>query len=892
MNACIVIGNERIIHYPDNITLWEGKFMRTRRFIAAAMAAALTLTAAPAYSLNGIQFSIPASAVGSEEELELWTDGNGLYYDCGSSVATLIKAEGVSGDLVITDANGLDVNTIEEGAFLNCNDVTSITIPDTVVWISPQEFLNCKALKDIWFEGTLYEWNNLIVHPYIPEGVTLHCRSTEDGYVTPNIIDVRFENISGEPVTGIEAAIGFNGSYDSPYAGWRSGEGTASFAVPQDPGEGQYTIRHDAAMYYCVYTDSSTGIGFEDGQTRYSKTIVVDHDNAVTLDELFEDGNYLTEGKSIVVCITGQNIALGGTDNGVMSYQCLRREEDQAFYRLTANKPGNFELIINSDDRDEAESRGFEVTPADEEAMPTRCGGAKLVEAPDTELTPGQSTTMEVWGYSYQPKIYVKEPGSDTWTLDEDGEYIALEEWTVNGEYTTYRLTAIQPCTAKVEFYLPNFGASVKPDLEITVKAQDDLDLENLVCYTGANVVTEPETELVIGQTTTMTIFGGHYKPYVKVYNPETDEWVVDEDGEYVHFEVAGYDGWDTTFKLQALKACRAEVVFYIDMYYHYDSSGVFLDITGEPMEATAPVEEPGQKYEDGEIVKMPQTELAVDQATTMTVYGEAEDLTVKVYGRADDWTADISGDFIKVEKISSEGDLTTYCITPKKACRATLIFGKPDSGNAIDFRIFEGNPIASVQPTEPQAIGQCHGGTKLVKITDTELSVGESTTVITDGVSSLNCDPDGSDNFLYMDICNADGTYTIDKAYEYFDIERISSDNGYTEFRITAKRPCRAKMIVYLSLVGRNEEWDTAINVTGEASAAAAASGVKGDANGDGKVTVADSVTVLQFISNQYKYPMTESAKILADIDGQKGISGGDAIAIQQVDAGVMELD
>ena len=62
----------------------------------------------------------------------------------------------------------------------------------------------------------------------------------------------------------------------------------------------------------------------------------------------------------------------------------------------------------------------------------------------------------------------------------------------------------------------------------------------------------------------------------------------------------------------------------------------------------------------------------------------------------------------------------------------------------------------------------------------------------------------------------------------------------------------------------------------------------MKGDANTDGKVNVADSVTVLQFIANQYKYPMTDGAKILADVDGIDGITGGDAIAIQKLDAGV----
>ena len=62
----------------------------------------------------------------------------------------------------------------------------------------------------------------------------------------------------------------------------------------------------------------------------------------------------------------------------------------------------------------------------------------------------------------------------------------------------------------------------------------------------------------------------------------------------------------------------------------------------------------------------------------------------------------------------------------------------------------------------------------------------------------------------------------------------------------------------------------------------------VKGDANGDGKVNVSDAVTVLQYIANQSKYPMNDSGKAAADCDGEPGITGGDALAIQRIDAGI----
>jgi len=59
------------------------------------------------------------------------------------------------------------------------------------------------------------------------------------------------------------------------------------------------------------------------------------------------------------------------------------------------------------------------------------------------------------------------------------------------------------------------------------------------------------------------------------------------------------------------------------------------------------------------------------------------------------------------------------------------------------------------------------------------------------------------------------------------------------------------------------------------------------GDANGDGKVTVSDSVAVLQYICNRSKYDLTDTGKANADIvDAGEGITGDDAIAIQKIDA------
>jgi hypothetical protein len=77
---------------------------------------------------------------------------------------------------------------------------------------------------------------------------------------------------------------------------------------------------------------------------------------------------------------------------------------------------------------------------------------------------------------------------------------------------------------------------------------------------------------------------------------------------------------------------------------------------------------------------------------------------------------------------------------------------------------------------------------------------------------------------------------------------------------------------------------------VTGSTDAPAAAT-LYGDANVDQKVNVSDAVAVLQFIANASKYKLEGAGLANADCDGESGITGGDAIAIQKADAGLVLL-
>ncbi|HOR21096.1 MAG TPA: hypothetical protein PLY43_00075, partial [Ruminococcus sp.] len=64
------------------------------------------------------------------------------------------------------------------------------------------------------------------------------------------------------------------------------------------------------------------------------------------------------------------------------------------------------------------------------------------------------------------------------------------------------------------------------------------------------------------------------------------------------------------------------------------------------------------------------------------------------------------------------------------------------------------------------------------------------------------------------------------------------------------------------------------------------------GDATEDGKVDLQDAVAILQNVALPAKYPLTEKGAKQADVDGKDGLSGIDALVIQQVDAKLVKQE
>ena len=94
---------------------------------------------------------------------------NGIRYSLKDGVATVIsQPQTIKGDIVIADninykGTQFIVTSIDRGAFGGCDDLTSITIPDSVTFIGEYAFRNCSTLETIYYKGTAEDWEKISI---------------------------------------------------------------------------------------------------------------------------------------------------------------------------------------------------------------------------------------------------------------------------------------------------------------------------------------------------------------------------------------------------------------------------------------------------------------------------------------------------------------------------------------------------------------------------------------------------------------------------------------------------------------------------------------------------------------------------------------------------------
>ena len=102
---------------------------------------------------------------------ENWINGI-LYLD-----NHIIKAKDtVNGELIIKDGTVSIVNN----AFENCDNISVIIIPNSVIHIGDYAFSDCSSITDIYYMGTEEEWSNISIGYYNSylTGVTIHYNFT------------------------------------------------------------------------------------------------------------------------------------------------------------------------------------------------------------------------------------------------------------------------------------------------------------------------------------------------------------------------------------------------------------------------------------------------------------------------------------------------------------------------------------------------------------------------------------------------------------------------------------------------------------------------------------------------------------------------------------------
>lgn len=243
-------------------------------------------------------------------------------------------------------------------------------------------------------------------------------------------------------------------------------------------------------------------------------------------------------------------------------------------------------------------------------------------------------------------------------------------------------------------------------------------------------------------------------------------------------------------------------------------------------------------------------------KGTTSNAIAAADDenvsaLAIDVYG-----TADIDEDYISEPELTYiDPYIETMLANNPDGCMV-FINERTDPNNITKYRNIAA--IADIMRTGNMASGHSFGAEDMLRLRD-------------------ECN-------AISGICERNG----------IEGDKLISRDGYIEAFLTREEieaVAKDKGVYAISSVEQPErptEEITAAYIATEATSFAGRSLTKGDANCDGKVTVSDCVTVLQYIANMDKYPLSKAGLNNADIDGCPGLSGGDVIAIQKIDAGI----
>ncbi len=360
----------------------------------------------------------------------------------------------------LTFAEGLE--SLMDAAFYDGRNLKEVHLPAGVESIHAQAFGNCPSLTDIWYEGSADDWNKLYERPLLSEKTTLHCKDAETGeYYTCRSISFAVADINGWSLKGYKCRLIHNTPEPVVVCEWETGNEPASFVVPMDTKDGEYSFEHNAASRCIVYSGDDNTVSFADGELNCNVKCYVGDYDIIPLDVSYGDDGMMrfVHGQTKVFSIPAGSV-MEARGSGRVSCRLLGSDSEKAVYAVIADSYGGGYLYISRDGTDYAV-----IVIRIDSSTGAGWQWGRVEDVGSRRLSVGDSTTMSVLGEGYEPVFRIN-GDEGVRTFDDAEEYLSLEvirtEKIKTGNpcnmyniLTEYKVTAKKPCNAEIAFRLP-----------------------------------------------------------------------------------------------------------------------------------------------------------------------------------------------------------------------------------------------------------------------------------------------------------------------------------------------------------------------------------------------------------------------------------------------------
>ena len=163
--------------------------MKTKLFLLFFLLSSIGFVNAQSFSINGVNYSI-------SNETEVIVTSNSCY----SGYLNLPSS-------VATEGKLYTVARIVQGAFENCNDLTGISIPNSVRYVGQRAFVNCTNLQTVEMSDSLNT---------IAENTFFGCSNLSDVTLPNSILTIEeraFENCTSLETVTLPSTINKIGDY-------------------------------------------------------------------------------------------------------------------------------------------------------------------------------------------------------------------------------------------------------------------------------------------------------------------------------------------------------------------------------------------------------------------------------------------------------------------------------------------------------------------------------------------------------------------------------------------------------------------------------------------------------------------------------------------------------